>query len=947
MAGGVGGPVTTGAAFIDRLPKGKKLTAIRTCGGQYVDSVQLYIDGAAQPRRGGPGGFCSTVALDADEVIQRVTGYARGVVNQLSYVTNRRTIGPYGSVSGDEFSMKSSDPAVFRGLSGASGTVNFQGTDILVLAQLNLVGAASGGPGGTAFMDRLEIDEKVKKIIICYGAANSDKPYVHSIQFETTAGLRPRRGTDWYTPTCSETTLDHLNGEYIVELFGTAGQYVDSLGFATNQGKRVAAVGTPSALSNGFSHTVKAKNRFAGWHGSAGGWLDSVALMDHPAGDTSSVVPAKPIRVFSDQLPSATDVVNKIVVCTYTHPTYNTEVVKSVQAFLPSVVGPEKAMSLHGGPGGTCSTVNFAVGEFITEMFGLGGGGIDRIAFRTNSGNEYGPFGGGGGNPFLIRNPSSTKFLGFAGRYLFNGGLVAIDFSAPTQFAPVLPANSQAATLGWWSNLAEWPINAIHASVLNDGRVMNYGTGPSGAQGALFVYDVWSPPTDGVGVGEHMVLPNTTGTDLFCSAQTLFPNGELLLAGGDNRYNAANGYNNGVADVNIFKKVNNVYTLAKQPQSLRIARWYATQTMLPSGRVLVTGGIDQNGAPVSTPEIYNPASKTWTAVTGITDTALNTFYPRVFVGPRAAAAGVDEVFVIPTGGSKIYRMSIDANVAGRLTDTNVVLPGTQPGIPATHNWQHPAIQFDAGKLLLHVFVQGAINPNTGMRDVDSKAVAVVNLPTAVGAQPTTFLTNPLTQARNWANFVLLPTGEVLAIGGSKGDGQLVLDGEARHVEIWNPATGQWRTGAAELRPRLYHSTAVLLHDGRVLSAGGGAPGPVLNLNAQFYSPPYLYRPATNGTAATRPTFTGAPGFVPYNATFTFNVPPADTVQAVTLTRLGSVTHSFDFDARFLKLTVVQNVNGVWTVRGPANRYAAPPGQYLLSVVNASGVPSVGKVVVLE
>ena len=66
-----------------------------------------------------------------------------------------------------------------------------------------------------------------------------------------------------------------------------------------------------------------------------------------------------------------------------------------------------------------------------------------------------------------------------------------------------------------------------------------------------------------------------------------------------------------------------------------------------------------------------------------------------------------------------------------------------------------------------------------------------------------------------------------------------LTGVAYQVEIWDPATGHWTAGASAAVPRLYHSNALLLTDATVLTGGGGAPGPLANLNAEIYYPPYL------------------------------------------------------------------------------------------------------------
>src|ERR1700681_1873727 len=77
-----------------------------------------------------------------------------------------------------------------------------------------------------------------------------------------------------------------------------------------------------------------------------------------------------------------------------------------------------------------------------------------------------------------------------------------------------------------------WPIIPIHLVLLPDGRMMNYGTDQSGQQGAQLIYDVWDP-TLGTANNAHLVLPNPTASDLFCSSQSVMLSGAVLISGGD------------------------------------------------------------------------------------------------------------------------------------------------------------------------------------------------------------------------------------------------------------------------------------------------------------------------------------------------------------------------------------------------------------------------------
>lgn len=200
------------------------------------------------------------------------------------------------------------------------------------------------------------------------------------------------------------------------------------------------------------------------------------------------------------------------------------------------------------------------------------------------------------------------------------------------------------------------------------------------------------------------------------------------------------------------------------------------------------------------------------------------------------------------------------------------------------------------------------------------------------ANPTWQFTSPMSIARRQFNLTLLPDGKLFASGGSGGFG---FDNAASPIypaEMWDPATGQWTTMDSITVYRGYHSTALLLPDGRVLSAGGEQTG----ASAEIYSPPYLFKGA-------RPTITSGPSSVQYGQTFLIGTPDAANIAQVTWIRLGSVTHSFNQNQRLNHLQFVQATGGL-NITAPANANLAPPGHYMLFLVNGNGVPSVAKII---
>ncbi|WP_375768609.1 DUF1929 domain-containing protein [Archangium gephyra] len=228
----------------------------------------------------------------------------------------------------------------------------------------------------------------------------------------------------------------------------------------------------------------------------------------------------------------------------------------------------------------------------------------------------------------------------------------------------------------------------------------------------------------------------------------------------------------------------------------------------------------------------------------------------------------------------------------------------------------PAVYLD-GRVLL---IGGGDPPTATVEQLDLNA-----------ASPVWRYVAPMSTARRQHNATLLPDGTVLVTGGSRGSGFDNKSTPVFHAEVYDPVTNRWTRLASNSLYRGYHATAVLLPDGRVLSAGGR------NANsAEIFSPPYLFKGA-------RPVVSSVPDVVSPRTTFTISTPDAGRVTKVTLIALGSVTHAFDQNQRLLTLPFTRG-SGVLTVTAPASNNLAPPGYYQLFLVNDAGVPSVGRMV---
>ncbi len=922
QGGALNGSAAT-SVFVDELAPNERVTALVVCAGSLVDSITVQTNTRTLPKRGGSGGACATVHLMEGEQILRMSGLAfsgaNGAIRQLTFQTSSgRTFGPYGAAGAQASDANTSrfSSTIAHGMSGRfKGFSGFQGVyaGFSVITQINMLDDSAGGRGGAPFIERLRADETLKTVTICY----RPDAFVHSIQMRTSLGLMPKHGTDWPGLPCQTTEM--AEGEYIVRLFGSAGNFVDSLGFATNKGRQFGPWGGTGGAP---FEQVSDAGRFVGLFGRSGSWLDQIGLMQPGAGTGA--------WNFMDRLPS-NQTVSHVQVCTGSRDGGD-RVLHSLQVLYDN---GRKKLALNGGwfkPNDTqCQDIALAPNEFIVEASGTHDQFITSVAFRTNQGRLMGPYGDGRGRQgYLIRNPNASQFMGFVGRtdgsmQKRDGHVMALDFAAPDVYPLVKRPDASAAQMGWWDNVVPWPVMGIHSAVLADGSVMTYGSGRSGLQGSQFEFDIWSPWL-GVADPSHLTLPNGLGTDIFCGGQSLLSSGKVLIAGGDNRGEFskladASARNGGIKNTSIYDPLSKSLT---EGAPLMFARWYATQVTLPSGRILVAGGTDENYQANDTPEIYTPGQG-WRLLKGMKNMGAKAFYPRIFT--TSWTKDGDQAFQITPDSGKIFRLNPDDNNGqGAIVDTGVSLPG-----PAS--WGTPSAQ---------------IAPNTVLLALDSGETVIVSFPWTEGAKPTIVPAGRMKQSRIWGNFTVLPTGEVLANGGALPNLVSAAD-MSTYAEIWSPKTKAWRIVSSEMRPRAYHSSALLLADGRVLSSGGGAPetAGVNNLNSQIFSPPYFFQ--ANGAPSSRPVIARAPAQLKAfrNQRFAIETAQAADIQRVTLVKLSSVTHSFNSEQRFIELAFQKKDARTLSVSEPWDWYIAPPGFYMLSIIDRKGVPSASKIIRIE
>jgi hypothetical protein len=478
-------------------------------------------------------------------------------------------------------------------------------------------------------------------------------------------------------------------------------------------------------------------------------------------------------------------------------------------------------------------------------------------------------------------------------------GTCAVTLAQSTSVVVSFDKPANKALLGEWGNPFNWtnPLNqasvlSIHASLLPDGKVLTWGRSDSQEM-------LWDPAT---GAFETITRP----ADLFCSGHALLADGRLIVMGGHSGTD-----NIGIAVTNIFDYVSKSWSSGP---TMRNGRWYPSVLALANGEALVVSGGGSDGTLNTTPEVLSASGTSLRALTGVT--ASIDYYPMMFVAP---------------GGSVF--IAGPAQATGYLTTAGAGGKSTGPSSAYGYRDYGSAVMYEPGKILL----VGGGGPTSSAEKIDLTAGATW--------QPA----GAMAVARRQMNATLLADGTVLVTGGTNAGGfnSPPTNPNVLAAERWSP-TGGWTQLARQTHYRLYHSNALLLPDGRVLSVGSGQPaasGLPNDYSAEVFSPPYLFK--LDGTAATRPTISTAPAAVTYGQSFPIGTPNAPGIAKVTFIRLSSVTHATNMNQRLNALPITGRDASSITVTAPLSSDLAPPGHYLLFLLDENGVPSVARIVRIQ
>lgn len=469
----------------------------------------------------------------------------------------------------------------------------------------------------------------------------------------------------------------------------------------------------------------------------------------------------------------------------------------------------------------------------------------------------------------------------------------------------------EAAQLGRWDvQDTEMPVRAMHTTLLSDGRVLLIaGSGNDQRQfdAGSFTAAVWDPTAD---TYAELDVPY----DMFCAGHVTLPDGKVLISGGTQAYP-------GVDDgPTTFDGSDASYYFDPEDDTfhptsdMADAHWYPTLTKLGNGDVWAAGGIDENAEGTVVTEMFDTSSMSWLPTHQVPQTwSYWGTYPHMYL--------LDD-------GMLFY--------AGAHTFGNG-LPGTGASLydwRTAQIWDVPGLREkdlrdQAASVLLppaqdqRVLIVGGGHTEANAAGISLSDVIDLSDPAPEYA-PVADLPGP---GKTYVNLVNLPDRSVLAANGATHN----RTGDVRTAALFDATTDAWTSVVPDPVGRNYHSTAVVLADGRVAVFGSNPGNGSFEMRVSVYSPPYLFR-------GERPTIEAAPEAVTHGEGITLEV-EGDIASASLMSPMSS-THQTDTNARLVDLPVAGD--GTLTAQVPDNPDLLPPGPYMLTVVDTAGVPSIAR-----
>jgi Domain of unknown function (DUF1929)/IPT/TIG domain/Glyoxal oxidase N-terminus len=479
------------------------------------------------------------------------------------------------------------------------------------------------------------------------------------------------------------------------------------------------------------------------------------------------------------------------------------------------------------------------------------------------------------------------------------------------------PGLGQAQTVGKWSTLSyTMPINPIHVALLYNGKILVVAGsgncpasqpgcptgspyGPANNSGALLL-----DPTNG------NITQFNVSSDMFCNGMVVLKDGRAFINGGTLAYDPFLGS----LKSTLFDPATNTFD---DVQDMAHGRWYPTVLTLGDGRVMTFSGFLETGTNTNTTVEFYTVGSGWSQP--FTAPFTPDLYPRLHLLPNGK--------VFYSGPSPVSQLFDPSTTTWTLNVATTNYGGTRSYGSSVLLGLTPANNYDPV-----ILIMGGNSPATATTETIDMG----------SSNPAWQLGPSMSQARIEMNAVILPSGKVLAVGGSANDEDSTT--ASLNADLYDPAANTFSSAGANAFARLYHSVALLLPDATVWVAGGNPGRGTYEPHVEIYQPAYLFQ--SDGTPAARPSISSAPSSVSYGNQFTLQTPDAASIASAVLVRNGTVTHSFGMDQRMVGMSFTAG-SGSLTVTAPPNANVAPPGYYMLFILNSNGVPSVASSLLLS
>jgi hypothetical protein len=519
-----------------------------------------------------------------------------------------------------------------------------------------------------------------------------------------------------------------------------------------------------------------------------------------------------------------------------------------------------------------------------------------------------------------VENVSAASACGGGNMRTVNAGRTLVGRHLPATITLMLvvallwrpTVGAQVAATGGWNTLPyQMPINPIHAALVNNGKVLIVSGSGNVATNTDFEAAVWDWQSG-------TITKQPVAWDMFCNGMVVLPDGRPFINSGTLAYDPFKGELRSA----VYDPATGLFT---DVENMAHGRWYPTVTVLGDGRVMTFSGLTETGATNTAVEIYTPGSgwsqqypASWTPP----------LYPRQHLLPNGT------VFYSGSGtGSRIFDPTTNAwsgvvattnYTANRTYGTSVLLPLTLASA------YKPRVMIMGGN--------ANTDPTKGPTTTNTTEIIDLSAPTLQWQNGPN-----MSQARIEMNATILPNGKVLATGGSAQDENAST--ASLKADLFDPLSNTFSPAGVNVYPRLYHSNSLLLPDATVALLGGNPQRGSYEPHIEIYSPAYLFN--ADGTAAARPTITDVtPSTVAYASAFQVATPDAANIASVVLIRPGAPTHAFDMDQRLVEASFSVGA-GVLNVTAPPNGNIAPPGYYMLFILNSAGVPSIARFIKLS